>query len=51
MVDSLLEIIAAAGSQKFYKPVEVYSATNAIDKIGVSMVFLVVTFFSTRSLK
>ena len=37
MVDSLLEIIAAAGSQKFYKPIEVYSMTNAIDEIGVSM--------------
>ena len=45
MVDSLLEIIAAAGSQKFYKPIEVYSMTNAIDEIGVSMIFLVVTFF------
>ena len=45
MVDSLLEIITAAGSQKFYKPLEVYSMTNAIDEIGVSMIFLVVTFF------
>ena len=40
MVDSLFEIMAAAGSQKFYKPIEVYS--NTIDKIGVSMIFLVV---------
>ena len=45
MVDSLLEIITATGSQKFYKPIEVYSMTNAIDEIGVSMIFLVVTFF------
>ena len=45
MVDSLLEIITATGSQKFYKPLEVYSMTNAIDEIGVSMIFLVVTFF------
>ena len=45
MVDSLLKIIAATGSQKFYKPVEVYSMTNAIDEIGVSMIFLVVTFY------
>ena len=45
MVDSLLEIITATGSQKFYKPIEVYSVTNAIDEIGVSMIFLVVTFF------
>ena len=37
MVDSLLEIITATGSQKFYKP--------ATDEIGVSMIFLVVTFF------
>ena len=42
MVDSLLEMMAAAGSQKFYKPIEVYSATNDIEKIGVSMIFLVV---------
>ena len=45
MVDSLLEIITATGSQKFYKPIEIYSVTNAIDEIGVSMFFLVVTFF------
>ena len=45
MVESLLEIITATGSQKFYKPIEVYSMTNAIDEIGVSMIFLVVTFF------
>ena len=45
MVDSLLEIIAAIESQKFYKPIEVYSVANAIDEIRVSMIFLVVTFF------
>ena len=45
MGDSLLEIIAATGSQKFYKPLEVYSMTNAIGEIGVSMIFLVVVFF------
>ena len=45
MVDSLLEIITAAGSQKFYKPVDVYSVTNAVDEIEVNMIFLVVTFF------
>ena len=45
MVDSLLEIITATGSQKFYKPVDVYSVTNAVDEIKVNMIFLVVTFF------
>ena len=45
MVDSLLETRTATGSQKFYKPIEVYSMTNATDKIGVSMNFLMVTFF------
>ena len=45
MGDSLLEIITETGSQKFYKPIEVYSVTSAIDEIGVSMIFLVVTFF------
>ena len=45
MVDSLLEIITATGSQKFYKPVDVYCVTNAVDEIEVNMIFLVVTFF------
>ena len=45
MVDGLLEIITATASQKFYKPIEDYSVTNAIDQIGMSMIFLVVTFF------
>ena len=45
MVDGLLEIITTTGSQKVYKPIEVCSVTNAIEEIGVSMIFLVVTFF------
>ena len=48
MVDSLLEIITERGSQKFYKPIDVHSVTNAIDKIEVSVVCLVVTFFAGR---
>ena len=43
MVGSLLEIITEKGSQKFYKPIEVYSVTNAIYEIEVSMTFLMVT--------
>ena len=48
IVDSLLELITEIGSQKFYKPVDVHSVTNAIDKIEVSLVFLAVTFFVGR---
>ena len=48
MVDSLLEIIAERESQKFYKPKDVHSVANAIDKIEVSMIVLVVTFFVGR---
>ena len=48
MVDSLLEITTEKGSQKFYKPIDVHSVTNAIDKIEVSVVCLVVTFFAGR---
>ena len=48
MIDSLLEIITERGSQKFYKPIDVHPLANAIDKIEVSMVFLVVTFFVGR---
>ena len=44
MVDSLLEIMTETGRQKFYKPVDAHSVTNATDEIGVSMVFLAVTF-------
>ena len=48
MVDSLLEIITERGCPKFYKPIDVHSVTNAIDKIEVSLVFLAVTFFVGR---
>ena len=48
MVDSLLIIITGRRSQKFYKPSDVHSVTNAIDEIEVSMVFLAVTFFVGR---
>ena len=48
MVDSLLKIITERGSQKFYKPIDAHSATNAIDKIEVSMVCLAVIFFVGR---
>ena len=48
MVVSLLEIITERGSQKLYKPIDVHSVTNAIDKIEVSTVFLAVTFFVVR---
>ena len=41
MVDSLLEI-TESGNQKFYKPIELHSVTNAIHKIEVSMIFLVI---------
>ena len=51
MVDNVLEIIAAIGSQKFYKPIEVYTVANGIDEIGVSMIFLVVTFFCEAIIK
>ena len=44
MVDSLLETIAKRESQKFYKPIDVHSLTNAINEIDVSMIFLVVIF-------
>ena len=48
MVVSLLEMTTGRGSQKFYRPIDVHSATNAIDKIEVSMVCLVVIFFVGR---
>ena len=48
MVDSLLEIITERGSKKFYKPIDVHSMTNAIDKIEVSTVFFAATFFVVR---
>ena len=45
MVESLLEIITERKSQKFYKPIDVHSMANAIEKVEVSMVKFVVTFF------
>ena len=48
MMVSLLEIITESGSQKLYKPIDVHSVTNAIDKIEVSKVFLAITFFVVR---
>ena len=48
MMDSLLEIITEIGSQKFYKPIDVHSVTNAIHNLEVFMVFLEVTFFVGR---
>ena len=48
IVVSLPETITEGGSQKLYKPIDVHSVTNAIDKIEVSMVFLAVTFFVVR---
>ena len=45
MMDNLLEIITARGSQKFHKLMEVRSVTNATDEIEVTMIFLMVTFF------
>ena len=50
MVDSF-EIITVTGSQKFYKPIKIYSVTNAIDEIMVSMIFLWLHSFMGRSLK
>ena len=41
---SLLEITTKTGSWKLYKPIDVHSVTNAIDKIEVSMVFLAFAF-------
>ena len=48
MVDSLLKIITERGSQKFYKPIDAHSVTNAVDKVEVSIVCLAVTFFVGR---
>ena len=45
MVVSLLATITGRGSQRFYRPINVHSATNAIDKIEVNMVCLAVTLF------
>ena len=48
MADSLLEIITERGSQKFYRPADVHSVTNAIDETEVYMGFYAVTFFVGR---
>ena len=48
MVVSLVEIITERGSQKLYKPIDVHSVTNGVDKIEVSSVFLAVKFFVVR---
>ena len=45
MVESLLEIITERKSQNFYKPIDVHSMANAIEKVEVSMVKFVVIFF------
>ena len=45
VAESFLKIITELRLQKFYKPIDVNSVTNAIDEIEVSMIFLVVTFF------
>ena len=50
VVESFLEIITERRVQKFYKPIDVNSVTNAVDEIEVSMIFLVVTFFRGRLL-
>ena len=51
MVHVLLEITAATRNQKFYRAIDVYSVTNVIDEIGVSITFLWLHFFVGRSLK
>ena len=45
MTDSLLEKIKMGNSQRFYKPIDFNSLTNAKDEIKVAMTFFVVTFF------
>ena len=45
MTESLLEKIILEISQKFYKPIDFNSLTNAKDEIKVAMIFFVVTFF------
>ena len=39
-MDSLLEIMTERRVQKFYKPIDVNSVTNDLDKVEVSMIFL-----------
>ena len=45
MLESSLGIITERRCQKFYMDMYVNSVINAIDKIEVRMIFLVVTFF------
>ena len=46
--ESFLEIITERRVRKFYKPIDVNSVTNSLDKIEVSMIFLAVTVFWGR---
>ena len=48
IVESLGGIMKERRSQKFYKPEDVNSVTNAIDETEISMIFPVVTFFLGR---
>ena len=43
-----LKVMSERKVQKFYKPIDINSVTNAIDKIEVSMIFLAVTFYLGR---
>ena len=45
MAEGLLEIISEGRDQKFYKPIDVNTVTNATDEIEISIIFLAVTFF------
>ena len=49
MVERLLEILTERASQKFYRPIDVHSVTNAIDEVEVCMIFLEVTFLCVGS--
>ena len=49
MLDNLLEIITERKSQKFYKPVDVHSVTNAVEEIEVSILFLWLHFLLVGS--
>ena len=48
IVENLTGIMKERRSQKFYKPEDVNSVTNAIDEIEISMIIPVVTFFLGR---
>ena len=45
MAENLLEKITIGNSQKFYKPIDFNSLTNAKDEIKVAMIFLWLHFF------